>query len=265
MVQKERIERQMERLRPDQFRELRRDTPLAYLPLGILEWHGPHNPIGLDGVKAHAICRRAAELSGWVVFPTLYYGSPPATHFIEVDWYNAAFSEAYDLPEENYLSAKFSFGPRLEQWNLFSKILDQSLRQIARFGFEAIIVIAGHYPLNGQNLVTDSFEREFGIPIWFGHEGQAADPPDGDHAAQWETSVTWALDPPTVDPSAFPKKGEPNPPGVSGKPVADITAELAEANLKRALEGIVRITRSLLDRRQECQKKWRRERGRNEK
>ena len=76
MVQKEGIERQMERLRPDQFRKLRNQTPLAYLPLGILEWHGPHNPVGLDGVKAHAICRRVAERSGGVVFPTLYYAPP---------------------------------------------------------------------------------------------------------------------------------------------------------------------------------------------
>ena len=66
-------ERCMERLRPDQFRTLREETPLAYLPLGILEWHGPQNPLGLDGVKAHALCRRVADQVGGIVFPTLYY------------------------------------------------------------------------------------------------------------------------------------------------------------------------------------------------
>ena len=141
---------------------------------------------------------------------------------------------------------------------MFDRILDQTLRQIARYGFEAILVFAGHYPLKGESLITNRFEREFGIPVWFGHEGEAAEPPDGDHAGQWETSLTWALEPATVDPQEFTETGEPNPPGVHGKPVAEVTPELAEDNLKRALNGIVSQAQALLDRRQECVDRWQR-------
>lgn len=38
-------------LRPKQMVERRDAMPVAYMGLGILEWHGLHNPLGLDGVK----------------------------------------------------------------------------------------------------------------------------------------------------------------------------------------------------------------------
>lgn len=242
-------ERCMERLRPDQFRTLREDTPLAYLPLGILEWHGPQNPMGLDGVKAHALCEHVAERVGGIVFPTLYYGSPPATNYLEVDHFHPTIPETYGLPAENFSTDLFNFGKRVDQWHLFGQLLDQTLRQIARYGFEATLVLSGHYPLKMQQYLTISFQRDFGIPIWFGHEGETCEPPEGDHAAQWETSITWALEPDTVDPASFPSAGEPNPPGVFGDPVAEITAELAEANLQRAIGGLVDQARVLLKQR----------------
>ena len=36
------------------------EAPLCYLPLGTLEWHGEHAAVGLDALKAHAVCVRAA-------------------------------------------------------------------------------------------------------------------------------------------------------------------------------------------------------------
>lgn len=240
-------ERRMERLQPKQMRDLRDTVPLAYLPLGILEWHGPQNPLGLDGVKAHALCVRAAHESGGVVFPTLYYGTPPAANFLDVDGYHPDIPEAYGVPQEHYTTDAFRFGTRVDQWHLFDRILDQSLRQIGRFGFRAILVISGHYPLRNQQSITTSFQREFKIPIWFGHEGEVCDPREGDHAAQWETSLTLALEPDTVDTDAFPGRDAPNPPGVHGKPVADITPQLAADNLRRCLDGIVGKAKELVD------------------
>lgn len=48
--------------------------PVAYLPLGTLEFHGPHLPIGLDALTAHAVCVEAAELGGGIVLPPVYQG-----------------------------------------------------------------------------------------------------------------------------------------------------------------------------------------------
>jgi creatinine amidohydrolase len=65
---------QYELLRPSQVKELREQYPIVYIPVGSLEWHGVHNPLGTDGLKAHAICCEAALRYGGVVLPTLFLG-----------------------------------------------------------------------------------------------------------------------------------------------------------------------------------------------
>ena len=35
---------------------------ICYLPLGVLDWYGEHSAVGLDGIKAHAVCEEAAGL-----------------------------------------------------------------------------------------------------------------------------------------------------------------------------------------------------------
>ncbi|NQX13439.1 creatininase family protein [Microbacteriaceae bacterium VKM Ac-2855] len=49
-------------------------VPVAYLPLGSLEFHGPHLPIGLDTLNAHGVCVAAAEAYGGIVLPPVYQG-----------------------------------------------------------------------------------------------------------------------------------------------------------------------------------------------
>lgn len=50
-------------------------SSVVYLPLGALEFHGPHLPTGLDGLTSHGVCVAAAQLSGGVVLPTMYQGT----------------------------------------------------------------------------------------------------------------------------------------------------------------------------------------------
>ena len=96
-------------------------------------------------------------------------------------------------------------------------------------------------------MVTISFKRDFQIPVWLGHEAQLCKASNGDHAGQWETSVTMALEPDTVDQKQFPKKGKANPAGVFGKPIAEITPELAAKNLQMCIEGMVKKANALLE------------------
>ena len=49
-----------DRMRPEQVKACRERADIAFLPLGSLEWHGVHNPLGLDAIKAHHVCCRAA-------------------------------------------------------------------------------------------------------------------------------------------------------------------------------------------------------------
>ena len=59
---------------PDEFLEAIDKNPLAYLPLGSMEFHGWHNVLGLDSIKAKRICQFAAERTGGIVLPVLSIG-----------------------------------------------------------------------------------------------------------------------------------------------------------------------------------------------
>ena len=51
------------------------EYPLVYMPLGSLEFHGPHLPVGLDALTAHGVCIRAATITGGIVLPAVYQGT----------------------------------------------------------------------------------------------------------------------------------------------------------------------------------------------
>ena len=49
-----RQEVRLEYMRPAQIDAAKAQRPAIYLPFGAVEWHGHHNPVGLDAIKAHA-------------------------------------------------------------------------------------------------------------------------------------------------------------------------------------------------------------------
>lgn len=51
----------LERLRPREIERAMEICPVLFQPLGTIEWHGLHNIVGLDAVKAHHLCVRAAQ------------------------------------------------------------------------------------------------------------------------------------------------------------------------------------------------------------
>jgi len=57
--------------------------PLAILPLGSLEFHGPHNPLGADSIIISGIAERVATRTGGLLFPVIQFTQCPAhtAHF----------------------------------------------------------------------------------------------------------------------------------------------------------------------------------------
>ncbi len=47
---------------------------VCVVPIGCLERHGAHSPLGTDTIIAEETCVRAAEIEPCVVFPTMYFG-----------------------------------------------------------------------------------------------------------------------------------------------------------------------------------------------
>ena len=67
--------RRYQEMRPDQLARLVQRSPIAFWPLGLIEHHGWHLPVGLDGLKAEHLCIRVAEVTGGVLFPTMWWGT----------------------------------------------------------------------------------------------------------------------------------------------------------------------------------------------
>ena len=59
-----------------EFRAALEACPVAYVPVGLLEWHGNHLPLGTDLIRAEWICEAAATNLGGVVLPGLYASCP---------------------------------------------------------------------------------------------------------------------------------------------------------------------------------------------
>jgi creatinine amidohydrolase len=171
-----------EESRPALVAELIERSPVAYVPLGALEWHGEHGPLGLDGVKAHHICERAAEHTGGVVFPTIFWG-------------------AFDT-----MPFPFTFHFEREYLEL---VVEQLLTQLSNWGFEVIVLLTGHYPPTQIEMLRNtcrSFNGRGGaISLGVPEMGFATDIDYfGDHAGMWESSIMLAIQPEWVDLSAMP-------------------------------------------------------------
>ena len=48
-------------LRPEQIVARRNACPVAYIPIGNLEWHGVHNPLGTDTLQAEGLAILCAQ------------------------------------------------------------------------------------------------------------------------------------------------------------------------------------------------------------
>ena len=54
-------------LLPWEFRQRLAAKPVAYLPLGTLEWHGEHLPLGSDAIQSEGLMIECAKRFGGIV------------------------------------------------------------------------------------------------------------------------------------------------------------------------------------------------------
>lgn len=187
-----------ERMFPDQLEMALAACPLVYLPYGLCEPHGPQNAVGLDALKAHAICCAAARAHGGIVAPPDYW------HIHEIGLYASWAAERVG-EVRSWLSA-------MPPWQHFKNIC-YHLRAVDALGFHAALLVTGHYGPNWEDLKTllnilqpHFATRLYGLPDFeanqpgFDNDGKSG----GDHAGKVETSLLWALEPQCVDMSRMP-------------------------------------------------------------
>jgi creatinine amidohydrolase len=160
-----------------------RANPLIILPVGALEAHGPHLPLGADQIQAERTALDLAERVDALVAPVLPYGSAPAAR-------------------------RFPGTVSLTIAELETHV-HGVLRELARSGVRRFLVLSGHGErghMAALREAADATLREFPdarIVVLCDYEfvyelrGKESPPTDG-HAGLLETSRVMALAPESV-------------------------------------------------------------------
>lgn len=216
-----------ERMFPREFRQAMERLPVVFLPLGTVEWHGEHDALGLDALKAHALCVEAArKAGGGIVHPPVYGGmgglDKPATVVLEPE-------DAW----ENLL---------LRPW------LEKLCYEFHRQGFKAIIMLTGHYGHNQQIVVRETAARmsvRLQIPVlgtpeyWLAHDLGYL----GDHAGIGETSLLWHLRPELV---AMDRIGDDPAYGADGRIERGSSPELGRKYAETITDRLAGLARRMI-------------------
>lgn len=108
-----------ENLREEEFKDaIKRSKGVCVVPVGCLEKHGQHLPVGTDVIHITEIAKRAAEIEEVCVFPTMYFGEKTGSG--------------------EFLGTVI-FSPELRL-----QILKETCREIYRNGFNKILLYNGH-------------------------------------------------------------------------------------------------------------------------
>ena len=122
---------------------LAKSNKTCILPIGILEKHGPHVPIGSDLIRVREYAIRATQKEYAVVFPDYFYGQ---------------------INEAKHQPGVFSLPERVV-WDL----LEYTCDEIARNGFNKIIIINGHggNPELIEYFIQTRLEKERNYAVYF--------------------------------------------------------------------------------------------------
>jgi creatinine amidohydrolase len=113
---------------PDFIKAVEKSSKTCIIPLGVMEKHGPHLPLGTDVYMSREYSLRATEEEYAVVFPWYYFSQ---------------------INEARHQPGTIAYSPELI-W----KVLQETLDELNRNGFEKIIIVNGH---GGNNAFLNYF------------------------------------------------------------------------------------------------------------
>lgn len=235
---------------PREIRERLTAQPVGWLPLGTLEWHGYHAPLGLDGLLAESLSMLGASRLGGVAFPPVYYGD-----------HRGVIVEALAAPGGWEQRVPLSFDHRIEACQelgvspggveanalrdqargagpAYVELIERAFWMARAYGVTRIIAVLGHGgTFQPARLAAERFNAAQSVcqAIPGGAHDMALRggcPPDSeladfDHGGRWETSQLLHFRPEVVKMSRLAENLPGEPLGIYGRP-EDASAELGE-------------------------------------
>ena len=159
--------------------------PVAILPIGSCEQHGPHLPLATDSILAEALARRISQKTGALVYPTLHF----------------SYSWVWrDIPGTMSISTV-----------QLQSVLTELAGSAQRSGIRLLVFLNGHEANNNaikyairqaQDVTSVQLLRMFYPGIGEVYETEMESPTWGSgmfHACEFETSLMLAARPELVD------------------------------------------------------------------
>lgn len=172
---------------------------ILYFPIGPLEWHGPHLPMGVDALNAENAALMAADRTGGLVLPTFYWGTERERPPQMLEWLGFESDErivGMDFPA-NSLPSMYA------REEIFGLLVREQVRLVLEMGFKLMVIVSGHAAEN-HLAVLDRISAEFNaeepikvivvLPFVKNQDGIM----EVGHASKIETSVMLALAKDTV-------------------------------------------------------------------
>lgn len=220
-----------EELTPAEFSARMAKCPVVYLPLGTIEWHSNHLPLGSDGLQSQEFFKRLAAKVGGIVLPMLFIGP---------DGYDTTINgkEYYGMDCGKLFSDQCTY--EIQQltgsayWvpdSTFDIMMNGIMKQLSRAGFK-IVVAHGHGPSTRYiEMHAQEFKDRYNITVmncWGNDSGDLC--LQCDHAAANETSIMMYVRPELVKMANLPQDKAIWPLGMLGKdPRAHASRDLGKS------------------------------------
>ena len=220
-------------LLPHEFRKRLAERPIAYLPLGTLEWHGEHLPLGSDAIQSEGLMVECARRFGGIVMPPIHLGPDRAKPADD-----GKMLVGMDYADIDHPAAttrwKLLLGPgRASTCSWWTR---SSPSSSGRAFVPCSPMVTGR---RASSWVENLPERQarFGLKL-FGVTRDIARQwkSQVDHAARNETSLMMHFRPDLVDLSQLPSSRSTWPQGVGGEDPRDATAAYGKECFEKSVE-----------------------------
>ena len=217
-------------LTPSEFKERLEKCPVAYLPLGTLEWHGDHLPLGSDGLQAEGFFKRLAVETGGIVLPKLFIGPDGYDTLIAGKEYYGMDCGRLFSDQCRYEIQQLAGSAYWVPDSTFDLMMNGIMKQLSRAGFR-IVVAHGHGPSTRYiELHAREFNQRYDLIVlncWGNDKDDLC--LMCDHAGANETSLMMYMYPHLVKMENLPSDPGVWPLGMLGKdPRTDASSDLGK-------------------------------------
>jgi creatinine amidohydrolase len=239
-----------EELTPAEFSQRLSACPVAYLPLGTLEWHSYHLPLGSDGIQSQEFFKKLASEVGGIVLPMLFLGPDLDTVINNNEYYGMDLAKTFNY-QCTYDIQQLTGSAYWVSNSTFDVMINSIMKQLSRVGFK-IVIAHGHGPsTNYIGSHSQGFKDKYDLIVmncWLNDSSDLC--LQCDHAAANETSIMMYVRPDLVkmqnlpqEPSVWPMGMLGNDPRTEassryGKTIIDFEIKKMASIIRKELEHI---------------------------